>query len=74
MRVRLATTTNIAWQARFVWQCFDTFQKHFFACHKQKNVCQERVCVVAKPTNIVLDKQNFKYLPNYVCPFGRPGA
>ena len=42
----------------------ETFQKHFFAC-------QVRVCVVAKPTNIVLDKQNFKCFPNNVCPFGR---
>ena len=27
------------------------------------------VFVVAKPTKIVLDKQNFKCLPNNVCPF-----
>ena len=45
--------------------------KIFLACHKQKNVCQARVCVVAKPTNVVLVKQTFKCLPNNVCPFGR---
>ena len=26
---------------------------------------------MAKSANIVLDKQNFKCLPNIVCPFGR---
>ena len=49
---------------------FETFQKHFLFV-TSKNVSQARVCVVAKPTNIVLDKQNFKCLPNNVCPFGR---
>ena len=37
----------------------------------QKDGCQARVFVVAKPTNIVLDKENFECLPNNVCPFGR---
>ena len=45
--------------------------KAFLACHKQKNVRRARVYVVVKPTNVVLDKQNFKCLPNNVCPFGR---
>ena len=43
----------------------ETFQKHFLL------VCQARVCVVAKQTNIVLDKQNFKCLPSNVCPLGQ---
>ena len=37
-------------------------------CSSQmKNVCQERVCV----KNIMLDKQNFKCLPNNACSLGR---
>ena len=32
---------------------YETFQKHFL----HVNVSQARVCVVAKPTNIVLDMQ-----------------
>ena len=39
-----------------------------FLLSQTKNVCQARICVVA--TNIVLDNQNFKCLPNNVCPFG----
>ena len=55
------------------WQAL--LNKHIFmvsktSCHKQKNVCQACICVVAKPTNIVLEKQNFKCWPNNVCPFG----
>ena len=45
--------------------------KNIFCLSQAKKVCQARVCAVAKPTNIVLDKQNFKCLPNNVCPFGR---
>ena len=28
-----------------------------FFCHKQKSVCQACICVVAKPTNFVLEKK-----------------
>ena len=31
----------------------------------------KHACTVAKLTNIVLDRQNFKCLPNNVSPFGR---
>ena len=54
--------------------CLSMFLKLFkniFRLSQAKNVCQAPVCVVAKPTNIVLDKQNFQCLPNNVCPFGR---
>ena len=53
--------------------CFSMFFKLFkniFCLSQAKNVCQASVCVVAKPANIVLEKQNFKCLPNNVCPFG----
>ena len=36
-----------------------------------KNVCQAHVCVMAKLTNIVLDRQNFTCLPNNACSFDR---
>ena len=49
----LTTTTNIAWQAHFACQF-----KNIFCLSQAKNVCQAHVCVVAKPTDIVLDKQN----------------
>ena len=48
---------------------FEMFQKHSLLVTSKKNVCQARVRVVAKPTNIVICKQKFKCLPNYVCPF-----
>ena len=54
--------------------CFSMFFKLFkniFCLSQSKNDCQATVCVVAKPANIVLDKQNFKCLPNNVCQFGR---
>ena len=63
MLARLATTTNIASQAHFA-------SYSIFASHRQKNDCQAPVCVVAEPTNIVLDKQNFKCLLKNVYPFG----
>ena len=50
---------------------FETFQ-NIFCLTRAKNVCQAPVCVVAKPTNILLDKQNFKCLPNNIYLFG-PG-
>ena len=33
--------------------------------------CQAHVCVMVKPTNIVLDRQKFKCSPNNACSFGR---
>ena len=54
--------------------CLSMFLKLFkniFCLSEAKNVCLACACVVAKPTNVVLDKQNFKCLPNNVCPFGR---
>ena len=33
--------------------------------------CQGHVCVMGKLTNILLDKQNFKCLPNNACSFRR---
>ena len=49
--------------------CLSVCFKNIFCLSQAKNVCQASVCVVAKPTDIVLDKQNFKCLPNNVCPF-----
>ena len=66
MLIRLATTKSIAWKAHFACQ----FRKYFLLVISKKCFVA-RVCVVAKLTNIVLDKQNFKCLPNNVCPFGR---
>ena len=81
----LANISNFAFQACLpVWpsrqtlldkhillvNVFKTFQKRFLFV-TNKNVCKANVSVVAKPTNIVLDKQNFKCLSNNVCPFGR---
>ena len=31
--------------------------------------CQAHVCVMVKPTNIVLDRQKFKRSPNNACSF-----
>ena len=45
--------------------------KNFLLVTSKKNVCQARVCVVAKPTNVVLVKQTFKCLPSNICPFGQ---
>ena len=50
---------------------FLKFFENIFCLSQAKNVCQAPVCVVAKPTNIVLDKKNFQCLPNSVCLFGR---
>ena len=44
MLARLATTTNIAWQAHFACQCFWNFPKTFFACHKQKCILSTCLC------------------------------
>ena len=41
---RLATTTNIAWQAHFACQCFWNFLETFFACHKQKCLSSTYLC------------------------------
>ena len=74
MSVCLSNILNSAWQACLsVWpprQALLEKHKHF-CLSEAKNVCQTRVCVVAQPANIVHDKQNFKCLPNNVCPFGR---
>ena len=59
MFVHLAITTNSARQAHFTCQ----FQKHLSQAH---------VCVMAKLTNFVRDKQKFKCLPNSACSFGKP--
>ena len=36
-----------------------------------KTVCEAYVCMMAKLTKIVLDRQNFKCLSNNACSFGR---
>ena len=36
-----------------------------------KMFCQVHVCVMVKPTNIVLDRQKFKCSPNNACSFSR---
>ena len=51
MLVRVATTTSIAWQAHFACHFWKTV-----LLVTSKNVCQARLCIVAKPTNIVLAK------------------
>ena len=54
--------------------CLSVFLKLFeniFCLSQAKNVCRARVYLMARLTNIVLEKQNFKCLPNSVCPFGR---
>ena len=66
MLVRLATTTKIACLSNFL-----ELLKNIFDLSQAKNVCEGCACVVAKPTNTMLDKQNFKYLPNNVGSFGR---
>ena len=53
--------------------CLAVFLKLFkntFACDKEK-MFTKHPCIVAKPTNNVLDTQNFNCLPNNVCPFGQ---
>ena len=37
---------------------------------RRENVCQAHVCMMAKLTNIMLYRKNFKYLPNIGCSFG----
>ena len=64
------TRQTLLYKHSLVVSVFETFQKRFLFV-TSKSVCQARVCVVAKPTNIVFDKQNFKCLSNNVCPFGR---
>ena len=63
--VRLATMTNIAWQAHFACQV----SKTFFVSHKQK--CLTSICSCdGQSDKILLDRQNFKCLPNNACSFG----
>ena len=50
---------------------FETFQKHFLFLISEKNVYQAHVCVMAKPTKIMLDRKSLKCLPNNACSFGR---
>ena len=53
--------------------CFSSF-KTFFCLLEARNVCQSHVCVMAKLTNSVLDRQFFKCLPNNACSFAEfPG-
>ena len=74
-----AKQADIVWQTVLIFLvkhacAFGHHEKH---CHFQnmfrlsqgKNVYRAHVCGVAKPTNIVLDKQNFKCWLNNVCPF-----
>ena len=56
MFVGLATATNIALQTA-------NFKKNV-AYQYHKKDCQAHICVTAKLAKIVLDKQNFKCLPN----------
>ena len=50
--------------------CLSTF-KNIVRLSQAKDVLQAHVCVMAKPANTVLDRQNFKCLPNNACPFGK---
>ena len=54
MLVRLATIKHCLPST----VCFSSF-KNIFLLVTSKNVCQAHICVMAKSTNIVLDKQNF---------------
>ena len=49
---------------------FETFQKHFLLVISERSVCQTHVCVIAKPTKIMLDRKSLKCLPNNACSFG----
>ena len=59
----LANILNFAFQ----------FQKHFLLV-ASRNVYQACVCIMAKPTNMVIDKQNCRCLPDYVCLFSTSGG
>ena len=64
--------SNFACQACLcVWPPRKTLRNKHIS--QAQNVCQAYVCVVPKLTNIVLDRQNFKCLPNNACSFG-PGV
>ena len=54
--------------------CLSMFLKHFINIFVvTSKTCLSSTCFycVTEPTNIVLDKQNFRCLPKNVCPFGR---